>query len=102
MSPTQRSLKKLREEGYLCEIVEKTIPKCFIKKDLFGFVDILCLKDEEILGVQTTSGANFANRVQKIKNHENLEMVKMAGIKISVHGWRKLKGKWACKEEIIK
>ena len=107
VSATQKSLKKLRDEGYLCEVVEKTIPYCFIKKDLFGFIDILAIKNKEVLGVQTTSGSNSAERVHKIEAHENYPKVKKAGIKIVVHGWRKLTGKykngnkklyWACKE----
>jgi len=107
VSATQKSLKKLRDEGYLCDIVEKTIPYCFIKKDLFGFIDLLAIKDGEVLGVQTTTGSNSSERVKKIKAHENYPKVKEAGIKIVVHGWRKLKGKykngndkfyWACKE----
>lgn len=111
-SATKKSLKKLRDEGYLCEIVEKTIPHCFIKKDLFGFIDLLAIKDGEVLGIQTTCGggsgdSNLYARERKIKAHENYPIVKNAGIKIVVHGWRKLKGKykngnekiyWACKE----
>ncbi|HBI50233.1 MAG TPA: hypothetical protein DDY21_00065 [Candidatus Moranbacteria bacterium] len=77
---------------------------------MFGFIDLLCIRDKEILGVQTTTGANSASRVEKIKNHANYHIVKQAGIKISVHGWRKLQKKckngnvkmvWECKEIII-
>ena len=108
ISATQKSLKKLRDEGYLCEIVEKTIPKCFIKKDLFGFIDILAIKDDEVLAVQTTVGTNNSNpRIKKIQNHQNYPKVKKLGWNITVHGWRKLKEKckngntkevWKCKE----
>lgn len=110
ISATQKSLKKLRDEGYLCEVVEKTIPKCFIKKDLFGFIDILAIKDDEVLAVQTTSdktGGNSGERVRKIQSHENYQKVKNLGWHIVVHGWRQLTGKykngkpkkyWACKE----
>jgi c-di-GMP-related signal transduction protein len=108
VSATQKSLKKLRDEGYLCEIVEKTIPKCFIKKDLFGFIDILAIKGREVLAVQTTANLSNANaRVKKILEHENYQKVKKLGWKIVVHGWRQLQGKykngnkkiyWDCKE----
>jgi len=106
ISATQKSLKKLRDEGYLCEVVEKTIPYCFIKKDLFGFIDILAIRDNEVSAVQTTSGANSATRVHKIKAHENYPKVKKLGWKIVVHGWRQLQEKykngnpkkvWKCK-----
>lgn len=107
VSATQKSLKKLRDEGYLCEIVEKTIPKCFIKKDLFGFIDILAIRDDEVLAVQTTSGSHSSDRVNKIKEHPNYPKVKQLGWGIVVHGWRQLQEKckngnikkvWRCKE----
>jgi len=108
VSATQKSLKKLRGEGYLCEIVEKTIPKCFIKKDLFGFIDLLCIKGSEVLAVQTTANLSNANaRVKKIQEHENYPKVTALGWKIVVHGWRQLQEKckngnikkvWVCKE----
>jgi hypothetical protein len=94
------TLKKLRNEGWQCEIVEKTIPKCFIKKDLFGFIDILAIKDCEVMAVQTTSdrtGGNSGERVRKILAHDNYPKVKRLGWKICVHGWRKLKTGWECK-----
>jgi len=106
VSATQKSLKLLRQENWVCEVVEKTIPKCFIKKDLFGFIDILAIKEGQVLGVQTTTGSNSADRVKKIQAHENYSIVKKAEIKIIVHGWRKLKEKckngntkevWKCK-----
>jgi hypothetical protein len=98
VSPTQRSLAKLRKEGYLCGIVEKVIPKCFIRKDLFGFIDILAIKENEILGVQSTSRVNFSTRVKKILENENYEIVKKSGIRIVVHGWGKIKSGMDCKE----
>jgi hypothetical protein len=100
-SPTQRTLKKLRDAGYLCAIVEKTIPKCFIKKDLYGFIDILGIMGNKTLAVQTTSNDNATAREQKIRSNENYARVKEAGWSIEVHGWRKLKkGKrylWECR-----
>jgi hypothetical protein len=98
-SPTQRSLKHLRDQGYLAEVVEKTIPRVFIKKDLYGFIDILAIRDGEILGVQATSGSNVSSRVDKIANHDNVGAVRKAGIRIHVHGWRKnSKRRWVLRE----
>lgn len=110
VSATQKSLKKLRDEGYLCEIVEHTIPYCFIKKDLFGFVDILAIKGNEVLAVQTTAGYNGNARVKKIKTHKNYPKIKKLNWKIIVHDWRQLQCKykngnpkkyWDCKETIL-
>lgn len=97
-SPTQRSLKHMRGLGYLCDIVERRVPFQFVTKDLFGFIDILCVKGEDIIGVQTTSGANLAARVTKIVEHENWPLVCKA-LRIIVHGWRKnVAGRWVLRE----
>ncbi len=85
LSPMQRSLAYLRGLGYRCHITEHY---AFRKKhDLFGFTDILCLRGEEILAVQTTTRSNVSARVQKIMDCEELPYVRKAGIRIVVHGW---------------
>jgi len=97
-SPTQRSLKHWRELGYLCAVVERRLPRGFVTQDMFGFVDILCVKDEDIVGVQTTSSANIAARVAKIIEHENYPVVAKA-MRIVVEGWRKnVAGRWVRRE----
>ena len=98
-SPTQRSLKYMREKGHLCWITEHWNSFARIRQDLFGFIDVLCLGENEIIGVQTTSYSNISARVKKIQEHENVAAVRKAGIKIVVHGWKKDKsGKWIVKE----
>lgn len=97
-SPTQRSLKHMRGLGYTCAIVEHWNPFAHIRQDLFGFIDVLCVKGEDIVGVQTTSGDHVAERVAKIVAHENWPLVCNA-ITVIVHGWRKsAKGKWVLRE----
>ena len=66
LTPTQRTLAYLREEGYLCAIVEKWNPHVKIRQDLFGFIDILAIKKGETLAVQCTS-TGVAARVKKIQ-----------------------------------
>jgi hypothetical protein len=97
-SPTQRSLKHLRTAGYTADVVEKWIPGANIRRDLFGFIDILAIRDTEIVGVQATSGSNVSSRVTKITEHDNLAAVRKAGIRVLVHGWTKCKGRWAVRE----
>jgi hypothetical protein len=98
-SPTQRSLKHLREQGYLADVVERWIPGANIRRDLFNVLDILAIREGEILGVQTTSDSHVAERVDKIANHENVGAIRKAGIKIHVHGWRKnAKRRWVLRE----
>lgn len=97
-SPTQRSLEHMRKLGYLCDIVERRIPFQFVTKDLFGFIDVLCVKGEDIVGVQATSGSNLAARVTKIIEHDNWPIVCRA-IRVTVHGWRlNAKGRWTLRE----
>lgn len=98
MSPTQRSKKHLEEQGYRVAIVEHWNAYARIRQDLFGFVDLLAIREGETLAVQTTSGSNVSARVRKIEEHENLAAVRKAGWRIAVHGWRKLKGRWALRE----
>lgn len=98
-SPTARSLKVLRDRGYHAEVVERWIPGANIRKDFAGFIDILALKDDEVLAVQTTSDAHVAERVSKITEHEKLPLIRGVGWGIHVHGWRKnAGGRWVLRE----
>ena len=98
-SPTQLSLKYMREKGFHAEVTEKWVPGANIRKDLWGFVDILCLgADGSIVGVQSTSASNVAARITKIAESPLVDRVRQAGIKIFVHGWRKVKGRWEVRE----
>ena len=87
VSPTQRTLKHMRGLGYTCQVVEHWNPFAKIRQDLFGFIDVLCLGDGEIVGVQATSYSNVAARVRKIADHEHVGAVRKAGMRILVHGW---------------
>jgi hypothetical protein len=98
-SPTQRSLKLMRERDYECEVVERWNAWSRTRKDLFGFIDILCLgTDGSIVGVQSTSDSNGAARVTKIADSPLVGRVRSAGIRIVVQGWRKVKGRWQVRE----
>ena len=97
-SPTQRSLEKLRADGWRAEVVERWIPGANIRKDLWGWVDILALRDGVTLAVQTTSAANVSARVRKITDSESVADVRKAGWAICVHGWRKVGRAWTCRE----
>lgn len=94
-SPTIRSLAWLRDKGYHAEVVEKVIPYKYIKVDFLGFIDIIAIKKNRIVGVQVTSGSNVSARIKKAKASPNLKLWLEAGGIFVVHGWRKLgkKGK---------
>ena len=87
-SPTQRSLEYLRELGYHCEIVEKWNSFTKQRKDLWGWCDILAIRKDEVLAVQVTASA-VADRIKKIQDSTTVALVRDAGIRIEVHGWRK-------------
>jgi len=88
----------LRDRGYRADVVEKWIPGANIRKDLFGVIDILAIKDDETLGVQCTSYSNTSSRVQKIADCDATPDMRQAGWSIYVHGWHKVKNRWICRE----
>ncbi len=105
VSPTQRSLKRLRDAGWLAAIVEHFNPHVMIRQDLFGFGDILAVNEGlGVLIVQTTTKSG-ADRMRKMETPEILPAVLRclrAGVKIEVHGWSKrgLRGErklWSCR-----
>jgi hypothetical protein len=98
--PTQRTLEHMRELGYVCAIVEKWNPHARIRQDMFGFIDVLCVKGEDIVGVQACSGAggDSAERVRKITEHANWPLICEA-IRVVVQSWRKnAAGRWVLRE----
>lgn len=90
-SPTQRSLKNLRDGGYQAQVVEHWNPFAKVRQDLFGFIDIVAVGNSQTIGVQTTSYSNMSARVKKILASPVLPELKAAGWKIICHGWKKNK-----------
>ena len=93
MTPTQRSLEFARSRGWKAGIVEKWNPHARVRIDLFGFADLVVF-DPGIRGVtlvQTTSGPNVAQRVEKIKLLPQAAdwLTDEIGRRIEVWGWRK-------------
>ena len=101
-TPTQRTLAKLRKEGWTAAVVERRNPGVFKTHDLFGFIDVLAIRGAETLAVQTTSGGNVSARIKKIADSEHVGRVRDAGWMIHVHGWRKkANGRWDCRIEDV-
>jgi len=100
-SPTARTLKELARQGYLAGVVERRLPTIDPKtkkpssflKDLFGFIDIIAIKDDVTLGVQATSRANMSARVAKIQAEPNARrwLLGQCRRRIEVWGWAKYK-----------
>lgn len=104
-SPTQRSLQKLRNEGYDPAIVEHWNPFAKIRQDLWNCLDIIAVDGSGVLGVQVTSGAHVANRLTKLRKNPLVPVIMASGIRIEIHGWRKLRSRakkkvrerWECR-----
>lgn len=95
ISPTQRSLKEIRNEGYTAQVVEKFNPFAHIRQDLFGFIDIVAIKSgvPGVLGVQTTTQDHVAEHEDKILANPIYKIWLESGNKLEIHGWAKRGGK---------
>ena len=100
MTPTQLSLRALRADGWTAEVVERWNPHARVRHDLFGFVDIIAVKDDATLAVQATSDSNVSARVRKIADSEHVNAVRDAGWRIEVWGWKQARmyHPWTCRK----
>lgn len=98
-SPTQLTLEKWRDRGYMCAIVEKWNPHARVRQDLFGFVDVLAVGNGETIGIQTTDYTSVSKRIRKIEDDpETVRELRKAGWRIIIEGWRKPQHRWKCRE----
>jgi len=88
----------MRKRGYVCEVTEHWCPFSKRRKDLFGVIDILCVSETDLIGVQTTSGANHSARKKKIAENETMKLWRKHA-KIVLHSWKKYKNRWTLREE---
>jgi len=91
MSPTQLTLKRLREMGYYAQVVEHYNAFAKIRQDLFGGVDVLALGEGRTLAVQCTSKSNMASRVKKLRALPVLPFMRSCRWELQVWGWAKSK-----------
>lgn len=74
------------------------------RKDFLGFADLVCIRGNDTLAVQTTSGTNVAARIAKIRTIQAAALwLESPTRRIVVHGWAKRgpRGKrkvWTCRE----
>jgi hypothetical protein len=93
-TPTQRTLKKLKDNGMTAGVVEKWNPHAKIRQDLFGVGDVLAYDLASTLMIQATSGSNVSKRLRKILDDDKLRervatWVWVDGRRFEVWGWRK-------------
>lgn len=65
MSPTARTLKKLRDEGWEAGVVEKWNHHTKIRQDYLGCIDIIAVRGEETLAVQACAVSGQSARMKK-------------------------------------
>ena len=81
--------KRLTDDGYLVENVEKYNTFSRKKNDLWGFIDFLAIRRDEVLAIQVTSKSNMSARRKKMTEHENIGKVREAGIRIEIYDLKK-------------
>lgn len=110
-SPTQRTLKAMKDLGRVSGIVERFNPyagQYGIRQDLFGFIDIICMCPKEcdeqyppagdvffrggIVAVQSF-GQDWSGHVKKLHEEraDDMKMWLQCGGRLELWGWRKLK-----------
>jgi hypothetical protein len=90
MSPTARTLNRLRRQGFLAEAVEKWLPRVICRRDPFRVGDVLGVHPVErvTLLVQVTSHGNVSSRVKKCQGRPETAQLLRAGWRVQVWGWR--------------
>lgn len=115
LSPTQRTLRELRNRGLVADICEKFNPHAGpfgVRKDLFGILDIIALDPQRgVVGVQSCGQSLSAHRKKLLeeKAQETSDWLGTPGTVLEIWSWRKVKRKrlgkamiWAPKIEEIK
>lgn len=105
MSPTARTLKLLRKNGFTAEVVERFNHYTKRRIDFLGFVDIIAINGEQTVAIQATSAGNQSSRIKKILAEPLAKEWLNGGRRLYVHGWGRYKLKrggkairWRCNE----
>ena len=96
ISPTQRTLKRMKESGdyKLIQVVEKWNPFARIRQDLWNF-DIFGISiTGETHAIQVTTYGNVNARIRKIEDSEYTPHLRDADWVLLVEGWKKVNGRW--------
>ncbi len=88
-SPTQLTKKECARRGWIVSVAEHWNSFSKRRVDLFGFVDLVALTGQAIVGIQTTSRGNASSRRRKIDDLETATAWRQSGGVIEVWGWAK-------------
>ena len=104
MTPTERTLKLLRERNWHYAKCEFWNPWSHIRQDLFGLFDYIALDDRQgVVGVQISSYGDIKKHITKMTANPILQEWTNRGNRALVIGWRQpilegKKQKWEPKE----
>lgn len=94
MSPYERTVKKLKADGWTrWEKSEKVVPRTRTKQDFFGG-DIVAVRPGRILSIQVTDGPHGAQHVSEALQDPAVWDWIDAGGEFEIWAWRKLKTGW--------
>jgi len=87
-----RTLQWFKARGWPAQVVEHWIPQTHIRRDLFGFIDIVAMDPNSgrLVGVQVTSGegGNLRARLRKAQAIPFFTLWQQAN-DVEFHGWAK-------------
>ena len=96
-TPTQRTLRELRNQGRRCQIVERWnayVGPAGVRQDFLGIIDVIALDPVRgVVGVQSC-GQAFAAHEHKLleeRAQECVDWLSTPGTVLELWGWRKVK-----------
>lgn len=99
---TQMTLKWLKKNGYECGIVEKWNQFSRRRIDLFNIIDIVAMKEGELVGVQSTSQGGKSSHYTTIIEEPRSRLWLSTGSKLLLLTWTKVLKKRGGKAKIWK
>jgi hypothetical protein len=97
----QRVMKRLRNEGYCAEVVERWDSFSRRRHDLFGFIDVLAVGNGLTLAIQVTSRSNMSSRRNKMRAAPELQAMCDAGWRVELWGFDKPASRWRLEVECV-
>jgi len=96
LSPSQRTIRELKDRGIICGVVERWIPNPKLpgggmRKDFLNIIDIVALDAGAVLGIQCCGASGFAEHDRKILASEMSPEWLKAGAVLELWSWRKIK-----------
>jgi len=106
-SPTSRTIEYLKNWNYETCMVERYVSfgKFGVRKDAFGFIDLLAIKPHEIVAVQSCGQAFAAHHRKMTEDEEVSRLLALwldCGGRVLLIGWRRVLKKRGGKARIWK